>query len=238
VAWKGQSVLAVIPARGGSKGIPRKNLREVAGLSLIAHAAGTARALDWIDPAVLTTDDEEMAEEGRNHGLDVPFMRPRELASDTSGPIEMWRHAWTQSENHYGVQFDVSLLLQPTTPLRRPAEVERTVAALIGGGHHAAATVCAVPPDFLPQRILSLGADGRLSFYLPEGPEITRRQDAPPLYYRDGTCYARTRHSMIEEARDVEEDCAAVVIDHFVVNIDEPFELELAEFMHGRNGDL
>jgi CMP-N-acetylneuraminic acid synthetase len=230
--------LAVIPARGGSKGIPRKNLCEVGGLSLIAHAAGTARALDWIDQAVLTTDDEEMAEEGRKHGLKVPFMRPQELATDSSGPSGMWRHAWMQSEEHFGMRFDVSLLLQPTTPLRRPEEVERTVATLIAGGHGAAATVCAVPTDFLPQRILNLGDDGRLSFYLPEGPEVTRRQDAPPLYYRDGTCYARTRQSLIEEARDVEEDCAAVVIDHFVVNIDEPFELELAEFAHGRSGDL
>jgi CMP-N-acetylneuraminic acid synthetase len=228
--------LAVIPARGGSKGIPRKNLREVGGLSLIAHAANTARALDWIDQAVLTTDDEAMAEEGRKHGLAVPFMRPQEFATDTSGPSEMWRHAWLESEKHFGVEFDVSLLLQPTTPLRRPEEVERTVATLIEGDHCAAATVCAVPTDYLPQRILNLGADGRLSFYLPEGREVTRRQDAPALYYRDGTCYARTRHSLIEEARDVEEDCAAVVIDHFVVNIDEPFELELAEFVHDRGG--
>ena len=238
MAWKGKSVLAVIPARGGSVGIPRKNLCVVGGLSLIAHAAATARALDWIDQAVLTTDDQEMAEEGRRHGLEVPFMRPGELASESAGPIEMWRHAWTESEKHFGVQFDVSLLLQPTTPLRRPEEVERTVATLIEGGHGAAATICAVPPDFLPQRLLSLDADGRLSFYLPDGPEVIRRQDAAPLYYRDGTCYARTRHSMIDEARDVEEDCAAVLIDHFVVNIDEPFELELAEFVYSRSGDL
>ena len=238
MAWKGRTVLAVVPARGGSKGIPRKNLCKVGGLSLIAHVARTTRALDWIDRAVLTTDDQEMAEEGRQHGLEVPFMRPDELATDSAGPNEMWRHAWTESEKHFGCEFDVSLLLQPTTPLRRPAEVERTMATLIEGGHAAAATVRAVPADFLPQRILQLGGDGRLSFYLPEGPEVRRRQDAPPLYYRDGTCYARTRRSMIEEARDVEEDCAAVVIDRFVVNIDEPFELELAKFVHGRGEDL
>lgn len=237
MAWKGKRVLAVIPARGGSKGIPRKNLREVGGLSLIAHAANTACGLDWIDRAVLTTDDEVMAEEGRKHGLAVPFLRPPELATDNAGPNGMWRHAWTASEKHFGVQFDVSVLLQPTTPLRRPEEVERTVATLVEGGHGAASTVCVVPGDFLPERILRLGADGRLSFYLPEGAAVTRRQDAPPLYYRDGTCYARTRHSLIEEARDVEEDCVAIVLDHFVVNIDEPFELELAEFVHGRSGD-
>ena len=238
MAWKGRTVLAVVPARGGSKGIPRKNLRKVGGLSLIAHAARTARALDWIERAVLTTDDPEMAEEGRQHGLEVPFMRPDALATDSADPHEMWRHAWTESEKYFDCEFDVSLLLQPTTPLRRPEEVERTVATLIKGGHAAAATVCAVPADFLPQRLLELGGDGRLSFYVPEGSQVTQRQDAPPLYYRDGTCYARTRRSMIEEARNVEEDCTAVRIDRFVVNIDEPFELELAEFVHGRGGDL
>ena len=238
MAWKGRTVLAVVPARGGSKGIPRKNLCKVGGLSLIAHVARTTRALDWIDRAVLSTDDQEMAEEGRRHGLEVPFMRPDELATDGADPNEMWRHAWTESERSFDCEFDVSLLLQPTTPLRRPEEVERTVATLIEGGHAAATTVCVVPADFLPQRILQLGEDGRLSFFLPEGAEVTRRQDARPLYYRDGTCYARTRRSMIEEARDVEPDCAAVVIDRFVVNIDEPFELELAEFVYGHGGDL
>lgn len=224
----------MVPARGGSKGIPRKNLRRVGGLSLIAHAARTARALDWIDRAVLTTDDEEMAEEGRCHGLEVPFLRPAELASDTANASDMWRHAWLESERCLGERFDLSVLLQPTTPLRHPAEVERTVKAMVEGGHAAAATVCRVPPDFLPQRCLELGADGRLSFYAPGGGSLTRRQDAPALYYRDGTCYARTRESLVERARAVEDDCVGVLIEHFVVNIDEPFELELAEFVLAR----
>jgi len=236
VAWAGRSVLAVVPARGGSKGIPRKNLCKLGGLSLIARAARTARALDWVDRAILTTDDEEMALEGRRHGLEVPFLRPAELASDTANASEMWRHAWLESERCFGKRFDVSLLLQPTTPLRLPSEVERTMATLIDGGHQAAATVCRVPADFLPDRCLTLGDDGRLRFFLPQGAGVTRRQDAARLYYRDGTCYARTRLSLVEAARDVEEDCAAVVIDHFVVNIDEPFELELAEFVLARGG--
>jgi CMP-N-acetylneuraminic acid synthetase len=226
----------VVPARGGSKGIPRKNLCKVGGFSLIAHAARTARALPFLDRAVLTTDDPEMAEEGRRHGLDVPFVRPAELATDTAHANAVWRHAWLESERHFGERFDASVLLQPTTPLRRPDEVERTVKALIEGGHHAATTVCRVPADFLPQRCLVLGGDGRLRFLDPAGPTTTRRQDAPALYYRDGTCYARTRESLVDEARDVEDDCAGVVIDHFVVNIDEPFELELAEFVLARGG--
>jgi CMP-N-acetylneuraminic acid synthetase len=236
VAWAGRKVLAVVPARGGSKGIPRKNLCKLGGLSLIGHAARTARSLAWIDRAVLTTDDEEMAEEGRRHGLAVPFRRPAELASDTAGAYATWRHAWLESERCFGERFDVSVLLQPTTPLRRPADVERTVAVLIEGGHAAAVTVGRVPSDFLPERCLTLGDDGRLRFCLPQGGWLARRQDAAPAFYRDGTCYARTRQSLIENARDVEDDCAGVVVEGFVANIDEPFDLELAEFVLARRG--
>jgi CMP-N-acetylneuraminic acid synthetase len=234
MTWQDKTVLVVVPARGNSKGIPRKNLQRVGGLSLIAHAARTAAALPWIDAAILTTDDEEMAEEGRKFGLDVPFLRPPELSTDTATSIDTWRHAWLECERHYGKRFDVSLLLQPTTPLRRPEEVERTLKTLVEGNHRAAATVGRVPTDFSPARCLTLGEDGTLSFYSSEGANVTRRQDFPPLYFRDGTCYAVTRESLVDRGQIVEEDCAAVLIDHFVVNIDEPFELELAEFMLAR----
>jgi CMP-N-acetylneuraminic acid synthetase len=230
-------VLAVVPARGGSKGIPRKNLCKVGGLSLIAHAARSARALDWIDRAVLSTDDEEMADEGRRHGLDVPFLRPAELAGDTASGVDVWRHAWLESERHYGCRFDLSLLLQPTTPLRRPDEVERTVRTLVDGGHRAAATVGRVPLDFAHQRCLTLAPDGLLSFYDSEGARIARRQDFETLYFRDGTCYAVTRESLVDHGHVIEEDCVGVVIDRYVVNIDEPFELELAEFVYQRGGE-
>src|SRR5262245_62950592 len=87
MAWGAEKVLAVVPARGGSKGIPRKNLRKVGGLSLIARAASVIRELPWIDRAVISTDDPDMAEEGRRHALDVPFTRPAILAGDTArGP--------------------------------------------------------------------------------------------------------------------------------------------------------
>lgn len=94
-----------------------------------------------------------MAEEGRQHGLEVPSMRPDELATDEANPNEMWRHARTESEKQFGCEFGVSLLLQPATSLRRPEEVERSVTAPIGAGHPAAATVCAVPAGSFPQQI-------------------------------------------------------------------------------------
>lgn len=235
--FQNRTVLAVVPARGGSKGIPRKNLCKVGGLSLIGHAARTVSQLAWIDRAVLSTDDTEMAEEGRRHGLEVPFLRPADLASDTASGEQAWRHAWSACESTWDTRFDLSVLLQPTTPLRRPEEVERTVKVLVERGHRSAATVGRVPPDFAPQRCLTLQSDGRLAFFDPAGARVTRRQDFPTLYYRDGTCYAATRE-FLEDGGFVGEDCAAVLIERFVVNIDERVDLELAEFIHARGGDL
>lgn len=235
MSWNGLSVLAVIPARGGSKGIPRKNLQEVGGLSLVARAARVAGSLPWIDQAVLSTDDPEIADEGRRHGLDVPFLRPAELASDKAAAAAAWRHAWLAGEAHYGRRFDLSVWLQPTSPFRTPDDVERTMRALVDGGHKAAATVSRVPGHFTPHKILTMDDAGRLGHYLPEGAQIVARQQIPPYWYRNGLCYAVTRDTLVERGNIIEEDCAGVVIDGYVVNIDEPIELELARFLADRH---
>ena len=237
MAWQGRTILAVIPARGGSKGIPRKNLRLVGGRSLIAHAADTVSALDWIDQAMLSTDDKEIADEGRAHGLDVPFFRPAEFAADDSSSIEMWQHAWLQSEKHYQCQFDISILLQPTTPLRQPEEVERTVRELVEGNHQAAATVSLVPGHFTPEKILNIDQTGCLDFYLKDGSRHSLRQTIPPYYSRNGLCYAVTRETLIDKGCIIENDCVGVFIDRHIVNIDEPFELDLANVIYQHEQD-
>ena len=104
MAYRGLTVLAVIPARGGSKSIPQKNLRKVGGISLVGRAAQVAKSLSWVDKAILSTDDQKIAEEGLSYGLEVPFMRPEELAGDLSSSVDMWRHAWINSEKHYGMR--------------------------------------------------------------------------------------------------------------------------------------
>ncbi len=238
MSWNGLRVLAVVPARGGSKGIPRKNLCQVGGCSLIAHAARVLKPLVWVDLAVLSTDDQEMAVEGKKHGLQVPFMRPVELSQDLSGSVEMWQHAWLASEEYFGCRFDVSILLQPTTPLRSPEEVELTLKAMVEGGHQAATTVSRVPAHFTPEKTLLKKESGVLSYYHPKGQEHTARQTIPPYYFRNGLCYAVTRQTLIDHGRIIEEDCVGVVIDRYVVNIDDPIDLELADFFYAKNPDL
>ena len=228
---EGLAVLAVVPARGGSKGIPRKNLRTVGGVSLVGRAARVVAALPWIDAAILSTDDEEIAGEGRRHGLDVPFLRPEALSGDNSTSVEMWRHAWTAAENHYGRRFDISILLEPTSPLRRPEDVERTVRALIEGAHPAAATVSPTPAHFAPHKTLTISDSGIIGFYLEGGARHSLRQTVPQYYHRNGLCYAVSRRHLLEEGLIIDHGAAAVVVDRPVVNVDEWHDLELAEWL-------
>lgn len=235
MSWNDLSVLAVIPARGGSKGVPRKNLAEVGGLSLVARAARVALALPWIDRAVLSTDDPEIAEEGRRHGLDVPFMRPAALAGDRAAAAAAWQHAWLASEGHYGTRFDLSVWLQPTSPFRTPEDVERTVRALVEGGHQAATTVSRVPGHFTPHKILTMGSDHVVHHYLKEGAQVVARQEIPPYWYRNGLCYAVTRAALVERGHIIEEDCVGVEVEGPVVNIDDPLELDIARYLADRD---
>lgn len=233
----GRTVLAVVPARGGSKSIPRKNLRTVGGVSLVGRAAQVAGALPFIDVALISTDDAEIAEEALRHGLDAPFMRPPELSSDTATSIDMWRHAWLAAEAHYGKRFDISVLLEPTSPLRRPEDVERTLRALIDNVAPAAATVSPTPAHYTPHKTLKLNEKGEIEFYLEGGAKHSLRQGIPAYYHRNGLCYAVTREHLIDEGCIIDRNAIAVVVDRHVVNIDDMFELELAEWLLEREKD-
>lgn len=228
--WDGFRCLAVVPARGGSKGIPRKNLRQVGGRSLIAWAGALTAALPWLDAAILTTDDEEIAAEGRACNLDVPFLRPAELASDEATGLVAWQHAWRGAEAHYGMPFELSILLQPTTPLRRAVDVETTLRTLVDGGYDVATTVAPVPGHFVTRKQLRIEADGSLSPLTGE-PLLSNRQDAGAAYYRTGACYAAWRRTVVEEGRLMDGRCAAVTIEAYTPNIDEEHDLLLADAM-------
>jgi CMP-N-acetylneuraminic acid synthetase len=236
MAWDGRTVLAVVPARGGSKGVPRKNIAEVGGRSLIARVASVIAALPWIDAALITTDDPGFADEARRCGLDAPFLRPPELASDTAVAVDVWIHAWLAAEARHGMRFDASLYLQPTSPFRTPSQVETTLQAMIAGGHAAACTVSRVPGHYTPQKILLRDAAGTVSYYAADGGQHKNRQSIPAYWYRNGYCYAALRRTVIDNRHIVEEDCLGVPLDGPIVNIDDPFELDLARWIADRDG--
>jgi CMP-N-acetylneuraminic acid synthetase len=228
VAFQGRRVLAVVPARSGSKGIARKNLEQVGGHSLIGHCGRTIGELNWIDQAVISTDDDEMAEEAERYGLAAPFRRPGELASDEARAEDAWRHAWRLCERFFGERFDLGLWLQPTTPLRVAADVERTVRTMIDGEFDSAATVSAIPAHLRPERAMTLSDEGVLDFYSEAGRGHANRQSIPVTWYRNGVCYAATRDTVVEQGRVIGDRSAGVPVEGIVVSIDEPFDLEMA----------
>jgi CMP-N,N'-diacetyllegionaminic acid synthase len=231
MSYKGFKILGVIPARGGSKGIPKKNLSRVGGISLVGHAAKVARSVKWIDRAVLSTDHIEIADEGRKWGLEVPFMRPPELATDEARSSDMWKHAWLESEARFDERFDISVLLEPTSPLRRPEDVTRTIECLLESDCDAAATVSPSPAHFTPHKCLTVDGKGIIGFYHPQGGQYSIRQKIPQYFFRNGVCYALRRNTLLEKGVIIEENCKAVIIERPVVNIDDQHELEYAEFL-------
>jgi CMP-N-acetylneuraminic acid synthetase len=183
---------------------------------------------------VLSTDDEEIAEEGRRHRLEVPFLRPADLSTDSATSAAMWRHAWVAAEAHFGCRFDLSVLLEPTSPLRRAEDVERTIRTLTASGAGCAVTVSPTPAHFTPHKTLTVDESGLVGFYLSDGQRHSNRQGIPRYFHRNGLCYAVTRSHLVDEGLILAGNSVAVVVDRPVVNIDEPFELELAEWLLSR----
>jgi len=234
MTWAAARVFALVPARGGSRGVPRKNLADLAGRTLIAHAAAVVAALPWLDAALLSTDDEEIAAEGRRVGLDVPFLRPAELATDTARAADVWAHAWRFLEERDAVVYDAAVLLEPSCPLRNADDVTRTLAALLEGDHAAAASISRTPSRWNAYKAVERGADGVLRPVLGAAGLEPIRQLTPAHHHRNGACYAVRRATLLDRGHVFEEDCIGVPIERDIVNIDEPADLELARWLLSR----
>lgn len=227
----GQRVFALIPARGGSRGVPRKNLAELAGRTLLAHAAAVVQALDWLDAAILSTDDTEIAGEGRKLGLDVPFLRPPELATDDARIAGAWIHAWHHIEQRDGVTYDASVLLEPSCPLRTTDDVTRTITALLAGPHAAAATISPTPARWNAYKAVRADDDGVLRPVLGAAGHEPIRQKTPQHHHRNGACYAVRRATLLEQGHVFEHDCIGIPSTDELVNIDEPVDLDYARWL-------
>jgi CMP-N,N'-diacetyllegionaminic acid synthase len=227
---EGLNVLAVVPARSGSKGIRDKNMALVGGLSLIARAAKILAEISWIDRRIISTDSERYAEEGRAHGLDAPFMRPPELSTDTAGALETFVHALRSCEQLDGHQYDVLIVAEPTSPLREPSDIEMTVKTLLMADADAALTVSRLDTKAHPHKVFTI-INGRLRYFSDKGSSVTARQSLDPLYSRNGLCYCYRRCTLLEAHTLITNNTVSVIIDRPVANVDEPVDLLWAEFL-------
>lgn len=225
--------LAIIPARGGSKGLPGKNLARLAGESLTARAIRCAGATGLFACVLLSTDDPAIAEEGRRAGAEVPWLRPATLASDTAGITDAVRDALERLAATTHGSFDLVVLLEPTSPMRTPEIVHRTVAAAESSGADAAVTLSAVPTRFHPRKQFTLTAEGWADFVDAAGRQTVNRQELSPTYIRNGMCYATRVSALAGGAGLLGTRLRPVLVDGPVVNIDDAEDLALARRLLG-----
>lgn len=197
-----ENILAVITARGGSKGVPRKNIRELNGKPLIAYTIEALKgAADALYKVIVSTDDEEIASVARQYGADVPFMRPSELATDTAASLPVVQHALREVEKQDDVRIDATMLVQPTNPFLTTEFVKKGLDVL--HAHDDATGVVSVVENISnhPLKALKL-VDGVLQSYIAEAPQATRRQDLEPVFKRNGSFYI-TRRNVLMNGNDL-----------------------------------
>lgn len=221
-------VLGIVPARGGSKGIPGKNVRPLGGKPLLAWTAEAALAARRLSRVVLTTDDERIAEVGRACGLEVPFLRPAELARDETPTLPVLQHAVAELERA-GDRFDAVCLLQPTSPFRRPEDVDGCIELLESAGLDAVISVLPVPPEHNPHWVYLRDGEGLLRLATGEEQPIPRRQELPPAFHRDGTVYVTRRDVLMAGNSIYGKRLGGYLIEAPSVNLDTLDDWEQAE---------
>lgn len=223
------SIVAVIPARGGSKGIPRKNLVRIAGRPLIAYAIEAARNAASVDRVLISTDDSEIADVARELGAEVPFLRPPELADDTAPMLGVLRHAlgWLESK---GVAVEALVLLQPTSPLRTARHVEEAIALFRSAPTSSVVSVVEVPHQFNPVSVMKLSAQGTLAPFFGDQVVATRRQDKPKAYARNGPVVLVCHPDTLRSGELYGASCLPYLMsEKDSLDIDTPQDLLLAE---------
>ena len=203
----GKSVLGLIAARGGSKGIPGKNILKVNGRPLIQWSIDSARKSRYIDRLILSSDDRAIIEVAKSAGCEAPFLRDAALATDEASSIDVVVDALNRVPG-----YDIVVLLQPTSPLRRASHVSDAVGLLRRTNADSVVTVVEGPRPRSPDYVMRIEA-GRLVPFLADGARVTRRQDARPAYSRDGTVYACWRATLERFGTLYGERCQPLVIE-------------------------
>ncbi|MCW8914485.1 MAG: acylneuraminate cytidylyltransferase family protein [Magnetovibrio sp.] len=223
-------ILAVVPARGGSKGIPLKNIQTVNGRPMVALVGDVVSQIPEIDRAVVSTDHDEIARIAEESGVDAPFRRPEELSGDRISDYQVMSHALATMEDIDQIQYDIILMLQPTSPMRTAKHVTDCMEMLIKGNWDAVWSVSETDSKGHPLKQLTID-DNELAFYDPDGANIIARQQLTPVYHRNGVAYAFTRECLVNQKTILGKRTGAQVINETMANIDTPYDLLLADFM-------
>ncbi len=224
--YKGKKILAIIPARGGSKGIPRKNIKPLAGKPLIAWTIEEAKKSKYIDRLILSSEDEEIIHIAKEWGCEVPFVRPKELAQDDTPGIEPILHAIKALPDKY----DYVCMLQPTSPLRKVVDIDGCIKKCLNLEMPACVTI--VESNESPYWMFKCNADFSLKSLFPELKIAPRRQDLPTIYALNGAGYiAKTEWLMATRSFFSEQTIGYIMDKISSHDIDDESDFMICDYL-------
>ncbi len=228
-------ILAIIPARGGSKGLPGKNILNLNGKPLIAHTILASKNSKFITRVVVSTDDKEIGEISKKYGAEVPYLRPSSLAKDKSLTIDSVFHMLDYLEKYEGYFPKYVLLLQCTSPLRNEQHIDEAIEKLVKSNFHGIISICESEVNPYWTNVLK---NENLQYFLEEGKNITRRQDLPNIYRYNGAIYlAKTEVLKRERTFEVENLTGYVMDRESSIDIDTEIDFKIAEIIM-KNKDI
>ena len=225
------NIVATICARGGSKGVPRKNIRLLCGKPLIVHTIETAQKCRLINRIIVSTDDGEIAEIARKAGAEVPFMRPRELAQDDTAKLPVIKHAIQFLESQ-GYSPDIVVDLDPTSPLRTEKDIEACIRMVMAGeaDNVFSVTRASKSPYFNMVEII----DGKVRLVKQLDRPAKRRQDAPEVYDMNASIYVWKRDALMNNETIYLENTRIYLMPKWAIDIDDETDFEFVEYMLSR----
>ena len=224
--FKLKKILAIIPARAGSKGIKDKNIIDLNGKPLIAYSIEAGLKSKYIDKVVVTTDGEEIAREAIKYGAEVPFLRPEYLSSDNAKTIDAVIHCIEEMEK-LGEKYDYVVLLQPTQPLRQSWHIDEAIELILEKNEEALVSVSKVKDN--PILIRSIDSNG-YAINLLEGSSTKRRQEFPDFYKVNGAIYINKINQNLNNKTSLNDNKLVYIMDEkYDVDIDEMLDLQIAE---------
>ncbi|MGE5628576.1 MAG: cytidylyltransferase domain-containing protein [Solirubrobacterales bacterium] len=222
-------VLALIPARGGSKGIPRKNIKEINGEPLISYSISEAKKSKYLQRILVSTEDKEIAYISSKYGAEVPFLRPKELAMDQTPGMDPVVHCINWLKENEGYVPDYVCLLQCTSPFRTVDHIDEAIKLLMDKKGDSIVSVC--ESEISPYWMKKV-ENGILKDFITEGPFYARRQDAPDIYRLNGAIYITRTDLLLKNKSWYTENTLAYIMDErSSIDIDNMIDFKFAEFL-------
>ena len=227
--YKNKKIIAIIPARGGSKGIPNKNIVDLCGKPLIQYSIDAAQNSKYIDKVIVSTDSEKIAEVSRKCGANVPFLRPESISGDVARSSEVVIHGIDFLKENYGDEYDYVILLQPTSPLRTAKHIDKAIELCINSDSSSLVSVKEVNENPIIMRTIE---NNKLNEVLKFDGDNLRRQDLPKFYIFNGAIYITTVDFIKDNMVFVDDNTLPFIMEEQVsIDIDNMIDLKVVEYI-------